>query len=88
MMNATAHVEIDHEVKSLITYVKEYGDSLLRGEAEKDLQKSIAERAETDCRVKPAHFKKAATAYFKDKVKELREDMTGQLDLLELIRDE
>jgi hypothetical protein len=36
----------------------------------------------------PAHFKKAAAAYFKDKVNELREDMTGQIDLLELIQDE
>ncbi len=87
-MNAEVSVEIEREVKSLITYVKEYGDSLLRMDGERELQKAIAERAETDCRVKPAHFKKAATAYFKDKVKELREDIGGQLDLLELIQDE
>ncbi len=86
-MNDTVNIEIDHEVKSLITYVKEYGDSLLRVEAEKDLQKAIAEKAETDCRCKPTHFKKAATAYFKDKVKELREDTEMQLGLLELIQD-
>ena len=87
-MNAEVSVEIEREVKSLITYVKEYGDSLLRMDGERELQKAIAEKAETDCRVKPAHFKKAATAYFKDKVKELREDISGQLDLLELIQDE
>ena len=87
MMNETAHVEIDHEVKPLLTFIKEYGDSLLRVEADKDLQKSIAERAETDCRCKPAHFKKAALAYYKDKVTELHEDISGQLDLLELIRE-
>lgn len=87
-MTDSVNVEIDHEVKSLITYVKEYGDSLLRMDGERELQKAIAEKAETDCRVKPAHFKKAATAYFKDKVKELREDIGGQLDLLELIQDE
>jgi hypothetical protein len=87
-MNAEVSVEIEREVKSLITYVKEYGDSLLRMDGERELQKAIAERAETDCRVKPAHFKKAATAYFKDNVKELREDIGGQLDLLELIQDE
>lgn len=87
-MNAEVSVEIEREVKSLITYVKEYGDSLLRMDGERELQKAIAERAETDCRVKPAHFKKAATAYFKDKVKELREDISGQLDLLESIQDE
>lgn len=86
-MNDTVKIEIDHEVKSLITYVKEYGDSLLRAEGEKELQKAIAERAEMDCKVKPAQFKKAATAYFKDKVKELREDLGEQLDLLELIQE-
>ncbi len=87
-MTDSVNIEIDHEVKSLITYVKEYGDSLLRMDGERELQKAIAEKAETDCRVKPAHFKKAATAYFKDKVKELREDISGQLDLLESIQDE
>lgn len=40
-----------------------------------------------DCKVKPAQFKKAATAYYKDKVKELREDLCEQLDLLELIQE-
>ncbi len=87
-MADSVNIEIDHEVKSLITYIKEYGDSLLRMDGERELQKAIAERAETVCRVKPAHFKKAATAYFKDKVKELREDISGQLDLLESIQDE
>lgn len=86
-MNDTVKIEIDHEVKPLITFIKEYGDSLLRVEAEKELQKAIAEKAETDCRVKPAHFKKAAMAYFKDKIRDLREDMTEQLDLLELIQE-
>jgi hypothetical protein len=58
----------------------------LRTDAKKELQKAIAKRAENDCRVKSAHFKKAALAYFKDKVNELHEDMSGQLDLLESIR--
>jgi hypothetical protein len=41
-----------------------------------------------DCRCKPAHFKKAAIAYFKDKVLALREDTKMQLGLLELIQDD
>lgn len=86
-MNDTVKIEIVSEVKSLITLIKEYGDSLLRVEAEKELQKAIAEKAENDCRVKPTHFKKAATAYFKDKVKDLHEDTTEQLNLLEQIMD-
>ncbi len=71
--------------QALINCIKEYGDSLLRIEAEKGLQKVIAERAEYECQVKTAHFKKAAMAYFKDKVKDVREDMTEQLDLLDSI---
>ena len=70
----------------LLTFIKEYGDSLLRIDAEKELQKAIADRAETECQVKPAHFRKSAVAYFKDKVKTLREELGEQLDLLDTIR--
>ncbi len=70
---------------TLINCIKEFGDSLIRADAEKELQKAIADRVETECDVKPAHFKKAALAYFKGKVKDIREDMAEQLDLLESI---
>jgi hypothetical protein len=70
----------------LLTLIKEYSDSLLRIESEKDLQKAIAEQAEEECQVKPAQFKKAAMAYFKDKVKELRDELGEQMDLLDVIR--
>ena len=72
---------------SLLKLIKEYSDSLLRIESEKDLQKAIAEQAEAECQVKPAQFKKAAMAYFKDKVKELREELGEQMDLLDVIRE-
>ncbi len=72
----------------LLTFVKEYGDSLLRFDAEKELQKTIAERAETECLVKAAYFKKSAMAYYKDKVGALREELEGQMDLLDVIRGE
>lgn len=71
---------------TLINCIKEFGDSLLRAESEKELQKAIADRVETEWNVKPSHFKKAAMAYFKDKVKDVREDMAEQLDLLDSIR--
>jgi hypothetical protein len=77
-MNAEKH-------STLITCIKEFGDSLIRAEAEKELQKAIADRVETELDVKPTHFKKAAMAYFKDKVKDVREDMAEQLDLLDSI---
>ena len=71
---------------TLLKLIKEYGDSLLRIESEKDLQKAIAEQAEVECQVKPAQFKKAAMAYFKDKVKALRDELGEQMDLLDVIR--
>lgn len=77
-MNAEKH-------STLITSIKEYGDSLLRAESEKELQKSIADRVEIEWNVKPSHFKKTALAYFKDKVKDVREDMAEQLELLDAI---
>lgn len=36
--------------------------------------------------MKPAHFKKSALAYYKDKVKITRDDLEEQLDLLDVIR--
>ena len=87
-MNDSVNAETSIEIPSLITYVKEYGDSLLRIDAEKELQKAIAENAESHHNIKPSHFKKAAAAYYKDKVKELRDDLGEQLSLLEFIQDE
>ncbi len=71
---------------TLLKLIKEYSDSLLRIESEKDLEKAIAEQAEVECQVKPAQFKKAAMAYFKDKVKALRDELGEQMDLLDVIR--
>lgn len=68
----------------LLDLVKEYGDSLLRMDAEKDLQKAISERAELECKVKQSNFKKSALAYYKDKVKITRDDLEEQLNLLDI----
>lgn len=70
---------------TLINCIKEFGDSLIRSDAEKELQKAIADRVETELDVKPSHFKKTALAYFKDKMKDVREDMAEQLELLDAI---
>ena len=71
--------------ETLMNLVKEYGNSLLRVDSEKDLQKTMAERAEKECSVKPAHFRKVSNAYYKDKLSDMREDNHGQLDLLDSI---
>ena len=70
----------------LLDLVKEYVDSLLRMDSEKEVQKALSESAELECQVKPAHFKKSALAYYKDKVKSTRDDLEEQLDLLDVIR--
>jgi 3-methyladenine DNA glycosylase AlkC len=68
---------------NLQTLIKEYSDSLLRADAEKDLQKQIADRAETELKVKPATFKKVAAAFHKDKAKLVRDDLAEQVDLFD-----
>ena len=64
-------------------FIKEYSDSLLRADAEKDLQKQIADKAESDFQIKPAAFKKVAAAFYKDKAKSIRDDLQEQVDLFD-----
>jgi 3-methyladenine DNA glycosylase AlkC len=68
---------------NLQTLIKEYSDSLLRADAEKDLQKQIADRAETELKVKPTTFKRVAAAFHKDKAKLVRDDLAEQVDLFD-----
>ena len=84
-MNDSVTIEIASEVKSLATHLKEFSDSLLRMEGEKELQKAIAEKVESELNIKPTHFKKAATAYFKDKLSDLRDDTAQQYHLFNSI---
>lgn len=65
--------------------ITEYGHSLARMDAEREHQKDITARAE-QLAVTPAAFKKAATAYYRDKVTELRESAQEQLTLLETLQ--
>ena len=67
-------------LKSLIT---EYSDSMTRMDAEKDLQKQMAEKAEAKFNVKPTVFKKVAGAFHKDKAKDTRDDLAEQVDLFD-----
>jgi hypothetical protein len=49
----------------------------------KDLQKQIADKAESDFKIKPALFKKVAAAFHKDKAKDTRDDLQEQVDLFD-----
>ena len=53
----------------------EYSNSLTRIEAEKDLLKAIAERAETELSIPAAQFRKLAVDVHKDAIEQAREAM-------------
>lgn len=68
--------------QTLATLIAEYGHGLARIEAEKELQKQIIARAESGFRASPATFKRAAVAFYKDQVAELRDSSQEVLDFL------
>jgi hypothetical protein len=73
-------------ISPLATLILEYGDSLTRMDGERDLQKQIVTRAESECHVQPAVFKTVATAYHKDRVDQLAEFVEQQLAQIESLR--
>lgn len=68
---------------TLKTLITDYSASLLRADAEKDLQARIAVEAEIHFKTKPALFKKVATAFHKNKAKPTRDDLAEQVDLFD-----
>lgn len=70
---------------TLSDLITEYGHSLTRMDAERDLQKEIVAKAEAMA-ITAGAFKKAATAYHRDRVNELREATQEQLNLLEALQ--
>jgi hypothetical protein len=69
--------------KILAQLIIEYSDSLSRVEGERDHQKAIAQRAEAECAVLGADFKKVAMARHKDKLAKLRDEIGGQMALID-----
>lgn len=64
----------------------EYSNSLTRIEAEKDLLKAIAERAETDLSIPAAQFRKLAVDVHKDAIEQAREAMRDMLELYDTVQ--
>ena len=64
----------------------EYSNSLTRIEAEKDLLKAIAERAETELSIPAAQFKKLAVDVHKDAIEQSREAMRDMLELYDTVQ--
>lgn len=69
---------------TLPSLIAAYGDSLTRVDAERELQKELVAQAEAMA-ITGATFKRAATAYHRDKVAELREAAQEQLTVLEAL---
>lgn len=72
--------------KTLLGLISEYGDSLTRIQAEKELMRLMEQRALTECAVPIKAFKTLATAYWRDTVPVVRDELEAQLDLLDMVR--
>lgn len=72
--------------KLLLTLIDEYENSLTRAQGEKDLQKSIEERAVCECGLTGKAFKTVATAFWRDQVNASVETLEEQLEAFELVR--
>ena len=72
--------------QSLRALLAEYSNSLTRIEAEKDLLKAIAERAETELSIPAAQFRKLAVDVHKDAIEQSREAMRDMLELYDTVQ--
>ena len=72
--------------KTLSNLLSEYGNSLVRIDAEKDLLKAIAARAETELSIPAGQFKKLAVDVYKDSIEQAREEMRDMLELYDTVQ--
>lgn len=73
--------------KTLLDLIAEYGHSLTRMQAEKELMKMIEQRAVVECATAAKTFRLYATAHWRDTVSATREDLEEQLALFDTVRD-
>lgn len=74
-------------LKTLLNLIEEYGNSLTRIQGEKDLMKCIEARAVTECGMDAKVFKTVATAYWKDQVAQVCEDLDAVQDAFDRVRN-
>lgn len=72
--------------KTLLGLISEYGHSLTRIQAERELMKLMEQRAVVECATAATAFKRYATAHWKDQVPAIQEELEGQLALFEAAR--
>ena len=80
--------EITDITQSLRALIDEYSNSLTRVEAEKDLMKAIAERAEKELSIPAGPFRKLALDVHRDAIALARESMRDMLELYDTIEPE
>jgi hypothetical protein len=71
----------------LVDLLNEYCNSLVRADAERELQKDIVQKAEVHFQFQPKVFRRHAAALHKDKMDNLRDETAQQQLLLEAAED-
>lgn len=72
--------------KTLLNLISEYGNSLTRIQAEKELMKLMEQRAVVECATPTKAFKLYATAHWRNKIPAIQEEIEAQLALFETAR--
>lgn len=72
--------------KTLLGLILEYGNSLTRIQAEKDLMKLVEQRAITECATPAKAFRLYATAHWRDNIPAAQEELEDHLALFETVR--
>lgn len=72
--------------KTLLGLISEYGHSLTRIQAERELMKLMEQRAVVECAAPLKAFKAIATAHWADTTAKVRDDLAAQLELLDTVR--
>lgn len=72
--------------KTLLGLISEYGHSLTRIQAEKELMKLMEQRAVVECATAAKAFRLYATAHWRDQIPAIQEEIEQQLALFETAR--
>lgn len=72
--------------KTLLGLITEYGNSLTRVQAERELMKLMEQRAIVECATSAKAFRLHATAAWRDQIPAIQEEIEQQLALFETAR--
>ena len=73
--------------KALLGLINEYGNSLTRIQAEKELMKLMEQRAVVECATAAKAFRMYATAAWRDQISAIKDELEQQLILFETVSD-